>query len=540
MTQWISLAVMTVCAGLAWGTGRPHLTTVNAQGNGAALYDWATDGGDNQRTAWNKQEKTLTKDNVKNLKLLWKLETHNQVRALHSLMPVLVLAQLNTPGGVKQVGFVSGISDNLYAFDTDTGQIIWQKHWDYPEPAGRGGGGGGGQAPNQGPEHLGFLRPGGSSDTPVIGPPDAQGRRPIYFVTGDGMLHMLNAATGEDLQPAFMLHTGKGWSLNLVDNVIWMANTYAGESISAVKLDDPQHKVMSFNAGSGGAWGRRGAVIDSTGTAWTTTGDGVYDPTSDPPRYANSVIGVQIAGDQLKLKDYYTPTNWDWLRKRDLDPNNTPTIFNFKGRELMAASGKECRVYLLDPKSLGGENHQTPLFKTPLFCNEEVDFQDAGSWGALSTWQDPSGTRWVLAPFWGPAHSQAKFPIMNTPLTKDGGVAAFKVEDKNGTPELAPAWISRDMKRGEPVVIANGMVFGYGSGEETKQAWPDIGLQFDSTIRAEKGTHATIYILDAQTGKELWSSGSQMHQWNHFSGITVANGRVYLGTYDGTLYCFGL
>jgi outer membrane protein assembly factor BamB len=537
MKQWISLAAMTACFGLAWGAGRPHMLAVNAQTNGAGVYDWTTDGGDNQRTGWNKQEKTLTKDNVKNLKLLWKLETHNQVRALHSLMPVLVLGQLNTSAGVKQVGFLSGISDNLYAFDTDTGNIIWQKHWDYPEPAGRGGGG---QAQNQGPEHLGFLRPGGSSDTPVIGPPDAQGRRPIYFVTGDGMLHTLNAATGEDLQPAFMLHIGKGWSLNLVDNVIWMANTYAGESISAVKLDDPQHKVMSFNAGSGGAWGRRGAVIDSTGTAWTTTGDGVYDPTSDPPRYANSVIGVHIDGDELKLKDYYTPTNWDWLRKRDLDPNNTPTIFNFNGRELMAASGKECRVYLLDPKSLGGENHQTPLFKTPLFCNEEVDFQDAGSWGALSTWEDPSGTRWVLAPFWGPAHSQAKFPIMNTPLTKDGGVAAFKVEDKNGKLELSPAWISRDMKRGEPVVIANGMVFGYGSGEETKQAWPDIGLQFDSTIRAEKGTHATIYILDAQTGKELWSSGNQMHQWNHFSGITIANGRIYLGTYDGTLYCFGL
>lgn len=539
MKTWISLAAMTAFCSLAWSAGRPHFETVNAQRSGAALYDWTTDGGDNQRTGWNQQEKTLTKDNVKNLKLLWKLETKNQVRALHALMPVLVLGQLNTPAGTKQVGFVTGISDNLYAFDTDTGKIIWQKHWDYPEPAGRGGGGGGQQQPTD-PAHLGFLRPGGSSDTPVIGPPDAQGRRPIYFVTGDGMLHTLNAATGEDLQPAFMFHTGKGWSLNLVDNVIWMANTYAGESLSAVKLDDPQHKVMSFNAGSGGAWGRRGAVIDSTGTAWTTTGDGVYDPTSDPPRYANSVIGVQIVGDQLKLKDYYTPTNWDWLRKRDLDPNNTPTIFHFKGRELMAASGKECRVYLLDPKSLGGADHQTPLFKTPLFCNEEVDFQDAGSWGALSTWEDSSGTRWVLAPFWGPAHSQAKFPIMNTPLTKDGGVAAFKVEDKNGKLELSPAWISRDMKRGEPVIVANGMVFGYGSGEETKQSWPDIGLQFDSTIRAEKGTHATIYILDAQTGKELWSSGTQMHQWNHFSGITVANGRIYLGTYDGTLYCFGL
>ena len=538
MKRTISLAALALC-GLAWGTGRvPHAVIVSAQTSGPALYDWLTDGGDNQRTGWNKQEKILTKDNVKNLKVLWRLETKNQVRALHSLMPVLVVSQLNTPAGTKQVGYLAGISDNLFAFDTDTGKILWQKHWDYEAPAGRGGGGGGQAA--QDPARLGFLRPGGSSDTPVIGPPDAQGRRPIYFVTGDGMLHTLNAATGEDLEPPYMFHTGKGWSLSLAGNVLWMANTYAGDTISAVRVDDPQHKVMNFNAGSGGAWGRRGAVIDSAGVAWTTTGDGIYDPTSDPPRYGNSVVGVQIVGNELKLKDYYTPTNWDWLRKRDLDPNNTPTIFNFKGRELMAASGKECRVYLLDPKSLGGPDHQTPLYKTPLFCNEEVDFQDAGSWGAMSTWEDSAGVRWVLAPFWGPAHSQAKFPIMNTPPTKDGGVAAFKVEDKSGKPELTPAWISRDMKRGEPVIVANGMVFGYGSGEETRQSWPDIGLQFDSSIRAAKGTRATIYILDAQTGKELWSSGDQMHQWNHFTGITVANGKIYLGTYDGTLYCFGL
>src|SRR3954464_13564153 len=113
MKQWISLAAMTACCGLAWSTGRlPHLATVSAQ-TGAALYDWTTDGGDNQRTGWNKQEKTLTKDSVKNLKLLWKIGTHNQVRALHSLMPVLVVGQLNTPAGVKQVGFVSVVSDSL-------------------------------------------------------------------------------------------------------------------------------------------------------------------------------------------------------------------------------------------------------------------------------------------------------------------------------------------------------------------------------------------------------------------------------------------
>jgi hypothetical protein len=509
-------------------------TVLSAQ-SPSQLVDWLADGGDIERSGWAKNEKILTKDNAKTLKLMWKLETGNQPRALHGLMPVLIIGQLPTADGVKQVGIVSGISDNLYAFDAATGKIIWQKHWDYPPPAGRGGRG---NAP-QDPRRLGFLQPGGSSDTPVIGPPDAEGRRPVYFVTGDGMLHTLNAADGTDLQPPYMFHGGKGWALNLVGNTLWMQTTYAAASIAAVRVDDPQHTVMTWNAGSGGAWGRRGVAVDSEGTAWTTTGDGVYDPASDPPRYANSVVGVHIVEGQLKLKDYYTPSNWDWLRKRDLDPNNTPTVFNYKGRELIAASGKECRLYLLDPESPGGENHQTPAYKTPLFCNEEVDFQDMGSWGALSSWEDPSGTRWILAPFWGPVHSQAKFPYSYGPV-KEGGVAAYKLVERKGRLEFEPVWVSRDMKRGEPVIIVNGMVVAYGSGEETKQAWPDIGLQFDSSIRAAKGTRATIYVLDAMTGKELWSSGDQMHQWNHFSGITVANGRIYLGTYEGTLYCFGV
>jgi outer membrane protein assembly factor BamB len=508
---------------------------MGAQQQGStSLIDYTTDGADIERSGWVKDEKILTRQNVGTLKLKWKLETGNQPRALHALMPVLVIGQLSTPGGVRQVGIVSGISDNLYAFDVESGKILWQKHWDYPAPAGRGG-----AAPaQQDPKRLGFLQPGGSSDTPVIGPADAQGRRPVYFVTGDGMLHIINAADGTDLQPPYKFYGGKGWALNLVGNTLWMQTTYGGASIAAVRVDDPEHKVMTWNAGSGGAWGRRGVAVDSTGTAWTTTGDGVYDLTSDPPRYANSVVGVHIQDGQLKLKDYYTPTNWEWLRKRDLDPNNTPTVFKYKGRELVAASGKECRLYLLDPESAGGENHQTPAFKTPLFCNEEVDFQDMGSWGALSSWED-RGTRWVLAPFWGPVHSQAKFPLSYGPV-KEGGVAAFKLVERAGRLEFAPAWVSRDMRRGEPVLIVNGMIVAYGSGEETKQAWPDIGLQFDSSIRAAKGTRAVIYVLDAITGKELWSSGDTMHQFNHFSGVTVANGRIYLGTYDGTLYCFGV
>ena len=45
--------------------------------------DWLTDGGNAQRTAWQKDEKILTTANVKDMKLLWKLKLDNQPRVMH-------------------------------------------------------------------------------------------------------------------------------------------------------------------------------------------------------------------------------------------------------------------------------------------------------------------------------------------------------------------------------------------------------------------------------------------------------------------------
>jgi outer membrane protein assembly factor BamB len=499
--------------------------------------DWLTDGGNTARSGWQKDEHTLTKENVKNAQLLWKMNTGETPRALHSLITPLVVQGVPTSSGPKEMLYVAGVSDNLFAIDSANGKVVWQKHFTYPAPPPRPGG----RAPaaNVDPRHFNFLNPNGSSDTPVIGPADAKGNRSLYMVDGGGFMHTINIATGEETKPTVELGTSK-FALQLYNNMVIAAGR-AG--IMSTRIDDASQAVtksVGFGGG-GGLWGRRGPVIDSAGVVWTTTGDGQYN-VSNPNSLiiGNSVVGFQLQDGAWKVKDWFTPPNWDWLRKRDLDPNNTPTVFNYKGRELMAASGKECRVYLIDPKNAGGADHHEPLYKTPLFCNEAVDFQNAGSWGALSSWEDSNGTRWILVPFWGPAHSQFKFPITNSPATVEGGEAAFKLTDTNGKLELAPVWVSRDMHRGEPPIIANGMIFAYGSGENTQQAWTDIGLNFDSSIRAAKSGHAVIYVLDAMTGKELWSSGDQITSFSHFSGITVANGKMYLGTYDGNLYCFGL
>ena len=60
-----------------------------------------------------------------------------------------------------------------------------------------------------------------------------------------------------------------------------------------------------------------------------------------------------------------------------------------------------------------------------------------------------------------------------------------------------------------------------------------MGLDFRMERRVPKCTYAVLYALEAQTGKELWSSGTQIATWNHFTGLAVANGRVYINTYDG-------
>ena len=81
------------------------------------------------------------------------------------------------------------------------------------------------------------------------------------------------------------------------------------------------------------------------------------------------------------MQDWFAPANAFWLRKRDLDMNVTGPVFDYKGHEYTAQSSKECRIWLLDTSALGGEDHRTPVYQTPLVCNEEVHFSRRGPVG---------------------------------------------------------------------------------------------------------------------------------------------------------------
>ena len=417
-------------------------TAVHAQsGRGG---EWTTHSADPQRTAWQRNETRISKERMKEFRLFWKLKLDNQSRALHSLTsPLIVNAQY------RDLAVVAGTSDTLYVLDADLGRLLWKKRFDYKS-----------ETPHD--QNATWLCPGGLVATPVVTPPltfgrggrgatppaaagqpagtpaaaaRGGGRRPprsIYAVSSDGYLHQLSLTDGEELTPAtkFMPPNGKPYSLNLVDNTIYaITGQRCGGNPNAVysmDLDSPNRKVTSFESG-GGLWGIAGPAIGTDGTVYGETGDGPADPAKG--LYGTSIIA--LTPKDLKLRDYYTPTNAEWLTKRDLDLNVTPVVIPYKGKDLVVgATGKEGRLLLLDPQALGGENHRTPLYRSELIVNYDVQFDAKGIWGSLASWEDAKGLRWILAPLWGPVHPEYKFPTTNGDAPTE---ASAHSSSRNGT-----------------------------------------------------------------------------------------------------------
>ncbi len=497
-----------------------------------AAASWLSFGGGPERNGWAKDETAISVDSVKGLQLLWKLKLDNEPKQLNSLTTPVVINPVYTNRGAETYVVIGGSSDNLYVIDADTGKVAWQKHFTNQAPASAGNLGTGS-----------YFCPDALNDTPLI--TQAPTGPTVNVISIDGKLHALNLVNGEDRFPPqqFVPAYSKNWSLNSSGTFIYTTTSqgcgHAKSGVWAMDVSSPDKPVVSFqsDAFGGGIWGRGGASIASNGTIYAETGDGPFDAATG--KYGNSLLA--LSPHDLKLLDYYTPANVTYLTRKDLDMGNvTPVVFPYKGRDLVVGSGKEGALFLTDAKSLGGETHRKPLFQGPLYANEGADIAGHGFWGAFATWEDSKGTRWLYAPAWGPSTAKVSaFPMANGP-TPDGSIMAFKVEDKEGQPVLTPAWISHNMAVPEPPVIANGVVFSISSGEFIRQV-KENGQLYTAEERVSRTTgNATLYAFDAQTGKELFSSGKIMPSFTHFGAVAVSDGRVYASTHDSTLYAFGL
>ena len=224
--------------------------------------DWVTHSGSNQRDGWQRNETKISKDTLKDLKLLWKIRLETKQRSVYSLYGPLIVERSITDRGFKEIAFVAGANNDLFAVDADLGKLLWQKHFDWHA-----------EIPET--EQASFLCPGGLTAWPVLQPPPARGRgpggppppaargaapaapapqrggggpfaiRPIYVLSGDGDLHAVNINTGDDLVSPlkFLPPNGKPYSLAYVDSVIY---TITGQgcggnpnSVYSLDLNDP-------------------------------------------------------------------------------------------------------------------------------------------------------------------------------------------------------------------------------------------------------------------------------------------------------------
>ena len=524
-----------------------------------ASNEWLTWGYDQERTSWNRAETTLSPKNVSRLKQLWstQLSVPTDKYVLSTMTAPVLVAGVATPSGPKDMLFILGANNVIFALDANSGQVMWQKS--FPNPA-------------TALKPRDWLCPNTPNDTPTID----KARGVVFFITGDGVLRGLNLVDGaERLTPVPMVAPfARAWSLNLIDNVLYstsgracgevsdknsleyaaaisgLRRTGSGPLLDASALNaadvgdlaNPQ-VVHFFVSGARPAapWGRGGAARAPGGVVLETS-DGRYDPAAGD--FSESIL--KIAPKAARLMDSFTPANWMDNLMHDMSGSATPVVFNFAGKTLVAASQKESVLRILDASNLGGPNHMTPLWQSPKLGNDEKTGTDPsrGVWGAIATYET-DGKRYLYLPLYGhPSKDSPVFPITNGD-TPDGRIMAFQVTEDAGKVSAAPVWTSTNMIMPDPPVVANGVVYALSTGGQAMQNMAHPGekrMTYDvsAVLRSTPVSNMVLYAYDAQTGKQLWSSGKTLTDWVHFSEPVVALGKLFVVTHDAHVVAFGL
>jgi outer membrane protein assembly factor BamB len=495
-------------------------TTVFAQ------RDWMTDNADAQRSSWIRSDSKINKDALAKpgFQFLWKMKLRNPPRQMNSLTTPATLERLIGFRGFRMLGFLSGSSGRLFTIDTDLGRMEWEKQlpvgsgagtWNCPggittsvvrptlaniAPAPMSSGGGGRMtpaksdvgAPSEGAVtlknvrpapsfNMGAMMPQGTRVNPANPPGGQFGAGPflVYALGGDGKLYAMHLANGQDFEAPvqFVPANANANGLIVVDQVAYVVTEQncGGAANGVWALDLLSKEVKTFKAN---VVGSAGVAFADNGTIYVTTGSG-----GDKP---NSLVALDQK--TLAVKASFS-AGQEFV--------TSPVVFSHKGKVMITAATKDGRVHVFD-----GANLNAPLASSAAL---QVS-------GALASWQDFGGTRWVLVP-------------------TNNAVAALKVDEQGG---LSTGWTSRELVSPLPPTIINGVAFVTSSGE-----FRSNDSKMTAAQRAGRSGKAVIYALDAVTGKELWNSGTSVTSFARGNAISGGMGQIYLTTYDGTIYTFG-
>jgi hypothetical protein len=314
------------------------------------------------------------------------------------------------------------------------------------------------------------------------GGPFVPGADAAYVVGSDGYLHALNVQNGwENMAPTLFLPANTratGLIIGTMPDgaaIAYTATTHGcgsqPDAVWAMDLGSDKKTVTAFQAKGATIAGNLGPALGRDGTVYVAT-------TAGQSALSNSMVGLEPK--TLKLKGSATIPEADFT--------SSPLVFQWKDKDVIMAAGKG-GLFLFDSSAL----QSGPIATSPASATEKLNA------GALASWQDAQGIRWVAVP-------------------SARGIATFTIAEQDGKVAFQRGWTSRDIASPLAPVVVNGVLFTASSGT---RALPSV-----------------LYAIDAATGKDLWNSGKTITSMVR-GGLSAGQGNVYVPGADSTLYAFG-
>jgi hypothetical protein len=566
----ISLLVITCflagCAGLqASGGPGPSPTptpTVVTTGSISGVLMWKGDV--SRKGLYN--ETALTPANV-NTAQFGKLATFHTDGLL--IAQPLFLANLDMGAqGMHNVVIFATEHDSVFAFDVDhpSAAPLWQRS--YVDPT---------QGITTAPDDFGGRTSLGGevgiTGTPVIDPSTGA----MYFLTTlsrngvvEQWLRAIDVRTGKDFGPGSMkiqasvpgdgrasvngqiafdpsIQNQRPGLVDLNGNIIiawgsfsdfgvyhgWiMAYDAATLQQKAVFNSAPQNQPNdpvngpADHGGGASYWGGGAAPsVDANGNIYIVSADGSFNLDQGGKNTGDSVLKLQLNGNQFTIVDWFSPSNQACLDKADLEIGSggvalLPPSEVGGGKELAAVINKEGRLYLLDRDTMGHFNSagDTQIPQMVVVGNQTC-FDGIGNGVAEGTnWQRLYGN----ASYWNGNLYLA---------TANGTLRQYKFQTGGATVGSAPFAQSSNAfgtRGGNTVVSANGT--------QNAIVW--------AYEKSGEGGPGLLHAYDANSvTREIWNSNmnpaDSMGTGVSFGVPVIANGRVIV-TFDKAAVVFGL
>jgi hypothetical protein len=475
------------------------------------------------RTGSDPSETTLNTSNVNRNTFgkLYALPVDNQIYA----QPLYVTG-VNIGGTTHNVLYVATMGNSVYAFDADssTPEVLWQVNLGTPVPS-----------------YEDILTQIGILSTPVI---DIN-LNAIFLVADTYQsnkavfsLHSLDIRTGQERvgSPVFISGTVAGTGvgsnngsvvfnpnqnlqrpglLELNGNIYMTFGSHADQppyngwifAYNNMTLRRLTVKCTSPNGYGSSIWqGGAAPAADSSGNIYFSTGNGDFNPLVQD--YGDSVLKLSASAG-LALTSSFTPEVQLLFEEEDADLGASGAMV-LPGSPLLTApmvlaASKDGHFYLLNSATLGGYNPVDQVVQ---------EFQlGFGYFGASVYYNN-------LLYTWGNGDVLRIFSFGGTGFTQS----------------ITGTFATPSSYRNSPAMSlsANGLTPG------TPVLWAA-----HSQSATDGGNYpGLLHAYDAVTGNELWNStmnpGDYPGAWSKWTPPTIANGKVYLATFDSGVAVYGL